>query len=66
MLESPKAMSLVDSLVRIVLTIAFFYLFKHFFVIENDLLLAFVSVLCAFVTFKGSIFLFHKFTTNKQ
>ncbi|GGN22532.1 MULTISPECIES: hypothetical protein [Marinomonas] len=66
MLESPKVMSLVDSLVRIILTIVYFYTFKHFFVIENDLLLAFVSVLCAFITFKGGIFLFHKFIANKQ
>lgn len=52
---------LVDSLVRIILTIIFFYSFKAFFNVQNDLLLAGISVLCAFVLFRSAVFAFRKF-----
>ncbi|BDX01809.1 MAG: hypothetical protein ACPGRG_11340 [Marinomonas sp.] len=65
MVASPKLMSLIESLLRIILTIVFFYAFKAAFEVENDLLLAFFSVLCAFITFKGLILAFNKLTAKK-
>ncbi|MGO2235897.1 hypothetical protein B6N13_19495 [Marinomonas sp. UCMA 3892] len=60
-----KLYPLIDSLIRIMLTIAFFYTFKHFMSVQNDLLLAFISVLCGFVTFRILMFAFNKITTKK-
>jgi len=61
-----KLYPLIDSLIRIMLTIVFFYVFKHFFVIENDLVLAFVSVLCGFITFRVFMLGFNKITTKNS
>lgn len=61
-----KLYPLIDSLIRIMLTIAFFYIFKHFLNVENDLLLAFISVLCGFVTFRILTFVFNKMITKKS
>ncbi|UTV99067.1 hypothetical protein KDW99_17755 [Marinomonas rhizomae] len=61
-----KLYPLIDSVIRIMLTIVFFYIFKHFMNVQNDLLLAFVSVLCGFVAFRGLVFLFNKLTAKKQ
>ncbi len=65
MVTSPKVMQLVESLLRIILTIVFFYAFKELFNVENDLLLAFFSVLCAFVLFRGLVLGFNKLTVKK-
>ncbi|MGO2353697.1 MAG: hypothetical protein ACTH58_03055 [Marinomonas foliarum] len=65
MVASPKIMQLVESLLRIILTILFFYAFKGLFEVDNDLLLAFFSILCAFVTFKGLVIIFNKVTAKK-
>ena len=65
MVTSPKVMQLVESLLRIILTIIFFYAFKELFDVENDLLLAFFSVLCAFVLFRGLVLGFNKLTVKK-
>ncbi|MFT6404277.1 MAG: hypothetical protein ACJA2U_000627 [Marinomonas primoryensis] len=66
MFTSPSVMQLVDSLIRIALTIAFFYTFKAYLDVQNDLLVAFGSVLCSFIVFKGSVFLFNKWVTKKS
>jgi len=60
-----KLYPLIDSLIRIIITIAFFYIFKHFFNVENDLLLAFISVFCGFLTFRCLMFSFNKITAKK-
>ncbi|QUX93243.1 hypothetical protein CYL31_18380 [Marinomonas sp. A3A] len=65
MVTSPKVMQLVESLLRIILTIVFFYAFKALFDVENDLLLAFFSVLCAFILFKGLVLGFNRITAKK-
>jgi len=61
-----KLYPLIDSLIRIMLTIVFFYVFKHFFEIENDLVLAFISVLCGFITFRIFMLVFNKITTKNS
>lgn len=65
MLESPKATSLIDSIVRIILIITIFYMLKHFYAFENDLILALVSVLCGHVLLKVGRVLFRKATTKQ-
>ncbi|MDE8601654.1 hypothetical protein M3I01_001755 [Marinomonas sp. RSW2] len=66
MFTSPGVMQLVDSLIRIVMTIAFFYTFKAFLDVQNDLLLAFGSVLCSFLVFRGCVFIFNKWVAKKS
>jgi len=61
-----KLYPLIDSLIRIMLIIVFFYVFKHFFEVKNDLLLTFISVFCGFITFHVFMLVFNKITTKNS
>jgi len=53
MSKSPTFLTLIDSLVRILLTIIIFYTVNYFFAVENTLILALVSVVIAHVVFRS-------------
>ncbi|ETI59370.1 hypothetical protein D104_13195 [Marinomonas profundimaris] len=65
MVVSPNMMKLMDSVIRIILTLAFFYLFKDILNVQNDLLLAFISVLFAFIVFRSGVFIVNKWKAKK-
>lgn len=60
MLKSPTYIALVDSLVRILLTIIIFYTVEYFFAVQNTLVLALVSVVIAHVVFRSFLSLLRR------
>lgn len=61
----PKIMHVTGSLIRIFLTLAFFYTFKMFLNIENNIVIAFAALLCSFLIYRGSMFIVKKWIVKE-
>lgn len=59
-MQSPTLLALLDSLIRVTLTIVVFYVIQSFYPVENTLVLALVSVVIAHVISRLGIRLIRK------
>jgi hypothetical protein len=66
MATSPKIMQLVGSLIRIMLTLAFFYIFKMFLSVQNNVVLVFAALLCSFLVYRGSLLIVKKWVVKES